>query len=72
VPADPAAVKVKVVPLGVLATVQAAFIEVPAAPVSPSSAMTEPVTMLCAETVVTVTVVETRIAETTAGQSTQS
>lgn len=72
VPAEPAEVTVKVVPLGVVATVQAPTIEVPAVPVTPSSAMTEPTTSPCADTVVTVTVLDTRIAEAIGGQSTQS
>jgi hypothetical protein len=72
VPAEPADEMVKVVPLGVVATVQAPFIEVPAVPVTPSSAMTDPTSRPCVETVVTVTVLETRIAEAIGGQSSQS
>lgn len=64
--------KVKVVPLGVVATVHAEFIEVPALPVIPSSAITAPGTRLWVEAVVTVTVLPERTALATAGQSIQS
>jgi hypothetical protein len=72
VPAEPAEETVKVVPLGVVATVHAPTIEVPAVPVTPSRAITEPTTRPCVETVVTVTVEETRTAEAIGGQSSQS
>ena len=72
VPAEPAEVKVNVVPLGVVATVHAPTIEVPATPVAPSIAIVEPTTRLWVLSVVTVTVLPERTALAIGGQSTQS